>query len=65
MTRTGFEPGYFASEYNSSNLTPGMQVCGFVRSVEDHGYIVDVGKENVNAFIPAANPGNATIIIVS
>jgi rRNA biogenesis protein RRP5 len=33
-------------------VTPGLCLGGVVRSVEDHGYLVDVGVEGVRAFLP-------------
>ena len=45
------------TDYDVTSMNPGALLCGVVRSVEDHGYIVDIGKERINAFIPSANVG--------
>uniref|UniRef100_A0A803YNN3 Protein RRP5 homolog n=1 Tax=Meleagris gallopavo TaxID=9103 RepID=A0A803YNN3_MELGA len=37
---------------NASALTSGMLLSGFVRSVEDHGYLIDIGVRGTHAFLP-------------
>ncbi|XP_037329147.2 protein RRP5 homolog [Pungitius pungitius] len=37
---------------SSSTLKAGMALSGCVESVEDHGYIVDIGINGTNAFLP-------------
>ncbi|XP_029707294.1 protein RRP5 homolog isoform X2 [Takifugu rubripes] len=36
----------------TSSLNAGMALSGCVESVEDHGYIVDIGIKGTNAFLP-------------
>ncbi|XP_032844612.2 protein RRP5 homolog [Tyto alba] len=37
---------------NASTLASGMLLSGFVSSVEDHGYLVDIGVSGTHAFLP-------------
>ncbi|XP_042719783.1 protein RRP5 homolog [Lagopus leucura] len=37
---------------NASALTSGMLLSGFVSSVEDHGYLIDIGVRGTHAFLP-------------
>ncbi|NXU93455.1 RRP5 protein, partial [Xiphorhynchus elegans] len=37
---------------NSSALTTGMLLSGSVSSVEDHGYLIDIGVTGTHAFLP-------------
>ncbi|XP_015722403.1 protein RRP5 homolog isoform X3 [Coturnix japonica] len=37
---------------NASALTSGMLLSGFVSSVEDHGYLIDIGVSGTHAFLP-------------
>ncbi|NXK86859.1 RRP5 protein, partial [Formicarius rufipectus] len=37
---------------NASALTPGMLLSGSVSSVEDHGYLIDIGVIGTHAFLP-------------
>ncbi|KAM8805938.1 protein RRP5 homolog [Eudromia elegans] len=39
-------------------LTAGMLLSGMVSSVEDHGYIVDIGVRGTNAFLPRQKAQN-------
>lgn len=32
-------------------------ISGVVKSVEDHGYVIDVGKKSCRAFLPKNNTG--------
>ena len=47
----------FIAGCDVSKMTPGMHISGYVKSVEDHGCIIDVGNNAVHAFIPTANQG--------
>nr|XP_008104790.1 PREDICTED: protein RRP5 homolog isoform X2 [Anolis carolinensis] len=37
---------------NSSTLRPGMLLSGCIASVEDHGYLIDIGVPAAKAFLP-------------
>ncbi|XP_025966122.2 protein RRP5 homolog isoform X1 [Dromaius novaehollandiae] len=37
---------------NTSALASGMLLSGLVSSVEDHGYLIDIGVSGTNAFLP-------------
>uniref|UniRef100_A0A8B9P867 Protein RRP5 homolog n=1 Tax=Apteryx owenii TaxID=8824 RepID=A0A8B9P867_APTOW len=37
---------------NASALASGMLLSGLVSSVEDHGYLIDIGVSGTNAFLP-------------
>lgn len=37
---------------SASALTSGMLLSGFVSSVEDHGYLIDIGVSGTHAFLP-------------
>ncbi|XP_051472658.1 protein RRP5 homolog isoform X1 [Apus apus] len=37
---------------NASALASGMLLSGFVSSVEDHGYLIDIGVSGAHAFLP-------------
>ncbi|XP_053927644.1 protein RRP5 homolog [Cuculus canorus] len=37
---------------NTSALASGMLLSGFVSSVEDHGYLIDIGVNGTHAFLP-------------
>ncbi|NXU73502.1 RRP5 protein, partial [Oreotrochilus melanogaster] len=37
---------------NTSALASGMLLSGFVSSVEDHGYLIDIGVSGTHAFLP-------------
>ncbi|XP_034155929.2 protein RRP5 homolog [Pangasianodon hypophthalmus] len=39
-------------ELNSSSLKAGMTLSGCVESVEDHGYLIDIGVSGTKAFLP-------------
>ncbi|XP_039276445.1 protein RRP5 homolog isoform X2 [Nilaparvata lugens] len=41
--------------FDSSSLVESVQLIGAIKSVEDHGYVVDVGIKNVVAFLPIKN----------
>ncbi|XP_044293915.1 protein RRP5 homolog isoform X1 [Varanus komodoensis] len=37
---------------NATALRPGMLLSGCISSVEDHGYLIDIGVHNTKAFLP-------------
>ncbi|KAK3510814.1 hypothetical protein QTP70_022728 [Hemibagrus guttatus] len=39
-------------ELNSSSLKAGMTLSGCVESIEDHGYLIDIGVSGTKAFLP-------------
>ncbi|XP_008947621.1 PREDICTED: protein RRP5 homolog [Merops nubicus] len=43
---------------NASALAPGMLLSGFVSSVEDHGYLIDIGVNGTHAFLPRQKAQN-------
>uniref|UniRef100_A0A8B9EZ91 Protein RRP5 homolog n=1 Tax=Amazona collaria TaxID=241587 RepID=A0A8B9EZ91_9PSIT len=43
---------------NASALASGMLLSGFVSSVEDHGYLIDIGVSGTNAFLPRQKAQN-------
>uniref|UniRef100_A0A8C0EED8 Protein RRP5 homolog n=1 Tax=Bubo bubo TaxID=30461 RepID=A0A8C0EED8_BUBBB len=43
---------------NASALTSGMLLSGFVSSVEDHGYLIDIGVSGTHAFLPRQKAQN-------
>ncbi|NXG68658.1 RRP5 protein, partial [Baryphthengus martii] len=43
---------------NASALAPGMLLSGFVSSVEDHGYLIDIGVHGTHAFLPRQRAQN-------
>ncbi|NXU47566.1 RRP5 protein, partial [Turnix velox] len=43
---------------NASALASGMLLSGFVSSVEDHGYLIDVGVSGTHAFLPRQKAQN-------
>ncbi|XP_010009634.1 PREDICTED: protein RRP5 homolog [Nestor notabilis] len=43
---------------NASALASGMLLSGFVSSVEDHGYLIDIGVSGTNAFLPRQKARN-------
>ncbi|XP_061228578.1 protein RRP5 homolog isoform X2 [Neopsephotus bourkii] len=43
---------------NASALAPGMLLSGVVSSVEDHGYLIDIGVSGTNAFLPRQKAQN-------
>ncbi|KAF4075156.1 hypothetical protein AMELA_G00231350 [Ameiurus melas] len=42
-------------ELKSSSLKAGMTLSGCVESVEDHGYLIDIGVDGTKAFLPNEN----------
>ncbi|CAG7838577.1 unnamed protein product [Allacma fusca] len=49
------DPWQLHKNYNCSNITNGMILTAAVESVEDHGYIMDVGINNTRAFLSTEN----------
>ncbi|XP_022096574.1 protein RRP5 homolog [Acanthaster planci] len=45
------DPQAIHSQLNPGMLKPGMIISGSVSSIEDHGYVVDVGIPGVNSFL--------------
>uniref|UniRef100_H3C389 Protein RRP5 homolog n=1 Tax=Tetraodon nigroviridis TaxID=99883 RepID=H3C389_TETNG len=45
----------------TSSLKAGMVLSGCVDSVEDHGYIVDIGIKGTNAFLPRKERANSQV----
>ncbi|XP_071987184.1 protein RRP5 homolog isoform X3 [Engystomops pustulosus] len=45
-------PKLVNSELSASTLQKGMFLCGCVSSIEDHGYLVDIGIAGTYAFLP-------------
>ncbi|XP_010131602.1 PREDICTED: protein RRP5 homolog [Buceros rhinoceros silvestris] len=43
---------------SASALTSGMLLSGFVSSVEDHGYLIDIGVSGTHAFLPRQKAQN-------
>ncbi|NXG51282.1 RRP5 protein, partial [Psilopogon haemacephalus] len=43
---------------NASALAQGMLLSGFVASVEDHGYLIDIGVNGAHAFLPRQKAQN-------
>ncbi|KAM6306459.1 protein RRP5 homolog [Aegotheles albertisi] len=43
---------------NASALALGMLLSGFVSSVEDHGYLIDIGVNGTHAFLPRQKAQN-------
>ncbi|XP_067995560.1 protein RRP5 homolog [Melanerpes formicivorus] len=43
---------------NASALAQGMLLSGFVASVEDHGYLIDIGVSGTHAFLPRQKAQN-------
>ncbi|NXX86292.1 RRP5 protein, partial [Urocolius indicus] len=43
---------------NASALTPGMLLSGIVSSMEDHGYLIDIGVSGTHAFLPRQKAQN-------
>ncbi|KAM6105149.1 LOW QUALITY PROTEIN: protein RRP5 homolog [Pterocles gutturalis] len=43
---------------NASALASGMLLSGFVSSVEDHGYLIDIGVSGTHAFLPRQKAQN-------
>ncbi|NXO01903.1 RRP5 protein, partial [Rhinopomastus cyanomelas] len=43
---------------NASALASGMLLSGFVSSVEDHGYLIDIGVSGTHAFLPYQSAQN-------
>ncbi|NXY50608.1 RRP5 protein, partial [Ceuthmochares aereus] len=43
---------------NASALASGMLLSGFVSSVEDHGYLIDIGVNGTHAFLPRQKAQN-------
>ncbi|XP_064000521.1 protein RRP5 homolog [Pogoniulus pusillus] len=43
---------------NTSALAQGMLLSGFVASVEDHGYLIDIGVSGAHAFLPRQKAQN-------
>ncbi|RZF43471.1 hypothetical protein LSTR_LSTR001732 [Laodelphax striatellus] len=41
--------------FDSSSLDENILVVGAIKSIEDHGYVVDLGIKNVVAFLPEKN----------
>ncbi|XP_058237174.1 protein RRP5 homolog isoform X2 [Hemibagrus wyckioides] len=47
-------------ELNSSSLKAGMTLSGCVESIEDHGYLIDIGVSGTKAFLPKAKDESET-----
>ena len=45
------------------HLTPDFAISGCVASVEDHGYIVDLGMHGVTAFLPLQAVPKSTVLL--
>ncbi|GAB0097371.1 RRP5 [Sergentomyia squamirostris] len=56
-------PADLHSELHHTKLQPGFTLCGSVESIEDHGYIVDLGIGNVRAFLPSKELPNQKLSI--
>jgi len=41
----------FVAAVTSSNLTPGLLISGCIKSIEDHGFVMDIGVKGVKAFM--------------
>ncbi|XP_060716290.1 protein RRP5 homolog [Tachysurus vachellii] len=50
--RLSINPKDVNKELNSSSLKAGMTLGGCVESVEDHGYLIDIGVSGTKAFLP-------------
>ncbi|XP_062436335.1 protein RRP5 homolog isoform X1 [Rhea pennata] len=50
--RLSINPKKVNKGLNASTLTSGMLLSGLVSSVEDHGYLIDIGVSGTNAFLP-------------
>ncbi|XP_065495074.1 protein RRP5 homolog [Caloenas nicobarica] len=50
--KLSIDPKKVNNGLNASALASGMLLSGFVSSVEDHGYIIDIGIRGTHAFLP-------------
>ncbi|KAJ3129923.1 Protein RRP5 [Nowakowskiella sp. JEL0407] len=48
-------PEILNKDVNVSQLTPGTFIHGYVKSVQDKGYEVDLGLKNISGFLPFAS----------
>lgn len=45
------DPTFINENISTNYLAKNIKIVGSVKSVEDHGYVIDTGIENVRAFI--------------
>ncbi|KAM3913083.1 protein RRP5 homolog [Leptodactylus fuscus] len=50
--KLSLNPKLVNSDLTPSSLQSGMFLCGFVASIEDHGYLIDLGVGGAKAFLP-------------
>ncbi|KAM9323788.1 LOW QUALITY PROTEIN: protein RRP5 homolog [Gastrophryne carolinensis] len=50
--KLSLNPKVINEDLTSSSLNKGMSLTGFVTSVEDHGYLIDLGIAGTKAFLP-------------
>ncbi|KAI4899783.1 hypothetical protein NFI96_011797 [Prochilodus magdalenae] len=53
--KVSINPKDVNKELSSSSLKAGMTLDGCVESVEDHGYLIDIGVSKTKAFLPKDN----------
>ncbi|XP_062865750.1 protein RRP5 homolog [Trichomycterus rosablanca] len=56
--KVSINPKAVNKEFSSSSLKPGMTLSGCVESVEDHGFLVDIGVSGTKAFLPKEKTKN-------
>uniref|UniRef100_A0A672TTY3 Protein RRP5 homolog n=1 Tax=Strigops habroptila TaxID=2489341 RepID=A0A672TTY3_STRHB len=56
--KLSIDPKKVNNGLNASALASGMLLSGFVSSVEDHGYLIDIGVSGTNAFLPRQKAQN-------
>uniref|UniRef100_A0A8V5FW66 Protein RRP5 homolog n=1 Tax=Melopsittacus undulatus TaxID=13146 RepID=A0A8V5FW66_MELUD len=56
--KLSIDPKKVNKSLNASALASGMLLSGFVSSVEDHGYLIDIGVNGTNAFLPRQKAQN-------
>jgi len=47
------DPRYLQANYSADVIIPDMVLMGAIESIEDHGYIIDLGVEGAKTFLPA------------
>ncbi|KAF7689557.1 hypothetical protein HF521_012910 [Silurus meridionalis] len=58
--KLSINPKEVNKELNSSSLKAGMTLSGCVESIEDHGYLIDIGVSGTKAFLPKEKANDKT-----
>uniref|UniRef100_W5KDC8 Programmed cell death 11 n=1 Tax=Astyanax mexicanus TaxID=7994 RepID=W5KDC8_ASTMX len=63
--KVSINPKEVNKDLSSSSLKAGMTLGACVESIEDHGYLIDIGVAGTKAFLPKLNVGRYMTVLVT